>query len=82
MDDKTLADLNAHAEAVATRLGIHAGVSLSEAEKSDVNPGGTRVVLTIYRNPSGSPRRTDFAPTARDLKARIEQEISVLAKDL
>jgi len=82
MDDKTVADLNAHAEAVAERLGVHAGVILSQMEKSDVNPGGTRVVLIVFRNPSASQRRADFSPTTRDLKARIEQEIAVLASQL
>jgi hypothetical protein len=33
MDDKMIADLNSHAEAIAGRLGLHAGVTLSTMEK-------------------------------------------------
>jgi hypothetical protein len=82
MDEKTIADLNAHAVAVAARLGVHAGVTLSAVEKSDVNPGGPRVVLTVYRNPSGPRRRMEFPPNAPDLNARIEKEISALVAQL
>lgn len=82
MDEKTLARLNAHAEAVAERLGVHAAVSLSEAEESGINSEGTRAVLTVFRDPSGPSLHINFPAEAPDLQARIEQEISVLAQQL
>jgi hypothetical protein len=81
MDQKTLASLNAYAESVAERLGIHAAVNLSEAEDSGRDPG-TRAVLTVFRNPLGPSLHVNFPAEARDLQARIEQEISVLAQQL
>jgi hypothetical protein len=81
MDEKTLESLNLHAEAVAERLGVHAAVNLSEVEESDFNPGA-RAVLTVFRDPSGPSLHINFPAEARDLQARIEQEIPVLAQQL
>ena len=81
MDEKTLESLNAHANSVAERLGVHAAVNLSEAEQSDLNPG-TRAVLTVFRDPLGPSLHVNFPAEARDLQARIEQEIPALAQQL
>jgi hypothetical protein len=77
-----IADLNAHAERVAQKLGAHAGVVLVMTERSDVEPGGQRVKLSVFRaSPSQSVYRT-FAPATPDLKARIDQEIPRLIATL
>lgn len=82
MDEKTLQELNAHAEAVANKLGVHAGVGLEQMERSDVNPGGLRLVLSVFRDSAGPRPHINFPPEARDLQARIEKEIPVLAQQL
>lgn len=82
MDEHILQGLNAHAEAVAERLGFHAGVVLQQLEASDVNRGGPRIVLTVFRDRRDRQRSRDFAPTTGDLKARIEQEIPLLASEI
>jgi molybdopterin-biosynthesis enzyme MoeA-like protein len=80
MNEKTVADLNALAESVANKLGVHAGVQLEETERSDISPGGPRLILSVFRNASTPPRRMEFRPDAPDLEARIEKEISALAQ--
>jgi hypothetical protein len=81
MDEKTLESLNAHANSVAERLGVHAAVNMSEAEESGLNPGA-RAVLTVFRDSLGPSLHVNFPAEARDLQARIEQEIPVLAQQL
>jgi hypothetical protein len=81
MDEKTLETLNVHAKAIAERLGVHAALNVSEADDSDFNPGA-RAVLTVFRDPSGPSLHINFPADARDLQARIEQEIPILAQQL
>jgi hypothetical protein len=80
VDAKIIEELNAHAESVANKLGVHAGVRLEEIERSDVSPSGPRLVLSVFRNESTAPRRIEIRPDAADLKACIEKEISALAQ--
>ena len=83
MDAKTLENLNAHAAKVANRLGVHAAVELEQRmERSDVNPEGLRLVLCVFRDPSGPRPHINLPPDARDIQARIEKEIPVLAQQL
>jgi hypothetical protein len=83
MDAKTLENLNAHAEKVANRLGVHAAVELEQRmERSDSNPEGLRLVLCVFRDSSGPRPQINFPPNAPDLQARIEKEIPVLAQQL
>ena len=81
MDDKMIQRLDAHARKVGEKLGVHANVSLNAGDESDANPGEPRVVLTVFHDAAEAQCR-DFRPDARDLKARIEQEISLLTQAL
>lgn len=72
-------ELNAHAERVAQKLGVLAGVALVNLERFDVEPGGERIKLSVFRGSGVGPQSVTFAPDTPDLKARIEQEIPRLA---
>lgn len=75
-------DLNAHAERVAQQLGVLAGVAHVTLEQSNVEPGGERIKLSVFRKNGIGPRSVTFAPGTPDLKARIEQEIPRLVASL
>ena len=81
MDGKAIHRLDEHAQTLAEKLGVRASVSYEEADPSQIEPGGPKLVLTVYHD--GSDKRTrDFRPDQPNLMARIEQEIPVLAQEL
>ena len=82
MDAKALERLNTHAETVANKLGVHAGVGLEDLQRSDANPREPQIVLFVFRDASGPRPHIKFPPDAPDIQARIEVEIPVLAQQL
>ncbi|MBS0419064.1 MAG: hypothetical protein JSR66_15240 [Proteobacteria bacterium] len=81
MDDKAIRRLDEHAHALARKLGVHASVSFEEADVSQVEPTGPRLVLTVYHDETDR-RSIHFRPDQPHLLARIEQEIPLLAQEL
>jgi hypothetical protein len=81
MDDKAIHRLNEHAQTLAEKLGVHASVKLEEADCSQIEPTGPKLVLTVYHD--AKDRRTiHFRLDQPNLLARIEQEIPMLAQEL
>ena len=81
MDDRAIRRLDAHAHALARKLGVHASISFEEADASQVEPIGPKLVLTVYHD-AAQRRSIDFRPDQPNLLARIEQEIPLLAQEL
>jgi hypothetical protein len=81
MDDKAIRRLDEHAQTLAKKLGVHARVSLEEADDSQIEPTGPKLVLTVYHD-AKDRRSIDFRPDQPNLLARIEQEIPMLAQEL
>ena len=81
MDGKAIHRLDEHAKTLAEKLGVHASVTFEEADASQVEPTGPKLILTVYHD--GSDKRTrDFRLDQPNLMARIEQEIPMLAQEL
>ncbi len=81
MDDKAIQRLEEHAQTLAKKLGVHASVRFEEADGSQIELTGPKLVLTVYHD--AKDRRTiDFRPDQPNLLARIEQEIPMLAQEL
>ena len=81
MDDKAIRRLNEHAQTLAAKLGVHARVSFEEADSSQIESTGPKLVLTVYHD-AKDERTIDFRPDQPNLLARIEQEIPMLAQEL
>lgn len=81
MDDKAIRRLDAHAHALARKLGVHARISFEETDASQVEPLGPRLLLTVYHDETDR-RSIHFRPDQPHLLARIEQEIPLLAQEL
>jgi hypothetical protein len=84
MDPKQIAELNAHAEKVAGKLGVRAAVRLVTLERSDVNTGGPQIELTVFRDVGGQIQEQSghFRLERPNLKAVIEEQLAVLASQL
>ena len=81
MDGKAIQRLDAHARGLAEKLGVHASVSFEEADGSQIESTGPKLVLTVFHD--DKDRRTiDFRLDQPNLMARIEQEIPMLAQEL
>ena len=81
MDDKAIRRLDEHAQTLAEKLGFHARVSFEEADGSQIEPTGPKLVLTVYHD-AKDERTIEFRPDQPNLLARIEQEIPLLAQEL
>jgi flagellar biosynthesis/type III secretory pathway protein FliH len=81
MDQKAIHRLDAEAQKLAEKLGVHASVSLAEGDEAGLDPGSPRVVLKVFHD-GAAALQTEFRTDAADLRARIEQEIPVLAQEL
>jgi hypothetical protein len=81
MDDKAIRRLDEHAQTLAEKLGVHAHVSFEEADGSQIEPTGPKLVLTVYHD-AKDERTIEFRPDQPNLLARIEQEIPMLAQEL
>jgi hypothetical protein len=81
MDDKAIHRLDEHAQALAKKLGLHASVHFQEADGSQIEPTGPKLVLTVYHD-AQDQRTIDFRPDQPNLLARIEQAIPILAQEL
>jgi hypothetical protein len=84
MDSKQIAELNAHAETVAGKLGVRAAVRLVNLERSDVNTGGPQLELTVFRDVGGriQERSAHLRLERPNLEAVIEEQLAVLASQL
>jgi hypothetical protein len=81
MDDEAIRRLDEHAHTLAEKLGFQASVSFEEADRSQIEPAGPKLVLTVYHDEKHK-RTIDFRPDQPNLLARIEQEIPILAQEL
>jgi hypothetical protein len=81
MDDKAIHRLDEHAQKLAEKLGVHAHVSFEEADVSQIEPTGPKLVLTVYHD-ANDKRTIEFRRDQPNLLARIEQEIPRLAQEL
>jgi hypothetical protein len=81
MDDKAIRRLDEHARTLAEKLGVRASISLKEADATEVEPAGPRLVLTVSHD-DAEARHRDFRLDQPNLMARIEQEIPLLAQEL
>jgi hypothetical protein len=81
MDDKAIHRLDERARTLAEKLGVHANVKFEEADRSQIEPTGPKLVLTVYHD-AKDQRTIHFRPDQPNLLARIEQEIPMLAQEL
>lgn len=81
MDDKAIQRLDEHARTLAQKLGVHASIKVEEADRSQVEPTGPKLVLTVCHD-ARDQRTVHFRLDQPNLLARIEQEIPMLAQAL
>jgi hypothetical protein len=81
MDDKAIQRLDERAQTLAEKLGVHASVTVKEADASEIEPTGPKIVLSVYHD-AKDQRSTDFRPDQPNILARIEQAIPMLAQEL
>ena len=81
MDDKAIHRLDERARTLAEKLGVHASITLEEADTSQIVPTGPKLVLTVYHDDKDQ-RTIHFRLDQPNLLARIEQEIPMLAQEL
>jgi len=84
MDRSTLQELSAIADNAASALGAGAAVTFQDLTPSDVQIGGSRVVLAVFRMVKGELRElfTDYRPDRDDLPALIERDTRDMARRL
>jgi hypothetical protein len=88
MDDPEFERLKATAKAHGDKLGVSAELQLADMKQSSFNPAGRRLLLRVFRFAPGEsvPREysesNGYALDARDLEARISQDIEIAARKL
>ena len=76
MESGAIEELGAHAEIVAQRLGFHARICAQAASGSRADPG---LVLSVFRD---SGAKSVVLQPEPDMRARIEEQIPLLARQL
>jgi hypothetical protein len=84
MDPRTLDELRARAVAAASDYGAGAEVQLRDLAGSEVQVGGARVVLTVFRVVDRRPRSLmqDYRPERENLAEVIESDAREMAERL
>jgi hypothetical protein len=84
MDQSTLKELRDKADAAASEEGAGADVRFRDLTPSEVQVGGSRIELMVFRMVNGEMRELtrNYRPDRRDLPEVIERDACELARGL
>jgi hypothetical protein len=84
MDQDTLKELNARADAAAGAEGAGASVTVEDLMPSEVRPVGLRITLTVFAIVGGVLREEgkSYRPDREDLGAVLERDAREMARGL